>query len=594
MDHHSIVPYSAQTEITDFTVSSSSTPFYGSLLALFFWLMSADAFAQGAQNTLLPEINPQDIEIRSEFKANFPGLRRQPILGFNPRPRVFQIDPNRMPFLESREAAVSGISVTAMDRPQEPAKIVWVTPQRPKVSSQLGMGWFVSPEFRLNYYSPMEDGLLGIATNFESSSGHLDNASGYRNLGVDVNYSKKLSESKTLRSQLALHNDFNRMYALSDEMQNLLGGIPKKANQGIVWSVGLDEQKNAFHKNSYAIQLGLFDSELNSIVPVIQDEGSSSFVLAELNRSWPGQQVREYWSLQSGVDVHSNQLNGSTNLLYLIRAGAGYARLFDYTLSVDVQTSLAYADDAINSGVYLEPDVTVNYNYNDVFGGFASLTGKLKNPSLQEWQGYNRFLTPSTQLQHSYHFGISAEVFWNFMQNSRIYSGLQWEQINRFAYAQREQLEAINPDNPTANAQKLFYNLNYADAKVTKFYLGSSAVWLDGDLQGVAEISLRSPRLTTNQDIPFEEKIKIEGSLRYSITTKLLLGASTMVIGPRTTMGSEELDGFILVHSKIQYSFNERLGVYIWINNLLSQRYEWWQGFQEAPLHLYGGLSFEF
>lgn len=540
MDHHSIVPYSAQTEITDFTVSSSSTPFYGSLLVLFFWLMSADAFAQGAQNTLLPEINPQDIEIRSEFKANFPGLRRQPILGFNPRPRVFQIDPNRMPFLESREAAVSGISVTALDRPQEPAKIVWVTPQRPKVSSQLGMGWFVSPEFRLNYYSPMEDGLLGIATNFESSSGHLDNASGYRNLGVDVNYSKKLSESKTLRSQLALYNDFNRMYALSDEMQNLLGGIPKKANQGIVWSVGLDEQKNAFHKNSYAIQLGLFDSELNSIVPVIQDEGSSSFVLAELNRSWPGQQVREYWSLQSGVDIHSNQLNGRTNLLYLIRAGAGYARLFDYTLSVDAQTSLAYADDAINSGVYLEPDVTVNYNYNDVFGGFASLSGKLKNPSLQEWQGYNRFLTPSTQLQHSYHFGISAEVFWNFMQNSRIYSGLQWEQINRFAYAQREQLEAINPNNPTANAQELFYNLNYADAKVTKFYLGSSAVWLDGDLQGVAEISLRSPRLTTNQDIPFEEKIKIEGSLRYSITPKLLLGASTMVIGPRTTMGSRK------------------------------------------------------
>ena len=256
MDKHSIVPYSAQTEMTDFTVTSSSTTFYGFLIALFFWLMSADIFAQGAQNTLLPEINPQDIEIRSEFKANFPGLRRQPILGFNPRPRVFQIDPNRMPFLESREAAVSGISVTALDRPQEPAKMVWVTPLRPKVSSKLGMGWFVSPELRINYYSPTEEGLLGIVTNFESSSGHLNDASGYRNLGVDVNYSKKLSESKTFRSQLVLHNDFNRMYALSDEMQNLLGGIPKKANQGIVWSVGLDEQKNAFHKNSYAIQLG--------------------------------------------------------------------------------------------------------------------------------------------------------------------------------------------------------------------------------------------------------------------------------------------------------------------------------------------------
>ena len=57
--------------------------------------------------------------------------------------------------------------------------------------------------------------------------------------------------------------------------------------------------------------------------------------------------------------------------------------------------------------------------------------------------------------------------------------------------------------------QKLFYNLNYADAKVTKFYFGSTVEWLDGDLQGVTEISLRNPRLTSNEDIPYEEKFKI-------------------------------------------------------------------------------------
>ena len=48
--------------------------------------------------SLLPDIDPQDIEIRGEFSARFPGIMRQPILGFSPRPRVFQIDPNRMPF----------------------------------------------------------------------------------------------------------------------------------------------------------------------------------------------------------------------------------------------------------------------------------------------------------------------------------------------------------------------------------------------------------------------------------------------------------------------------------------------------------------
>ncbi len=594
MNNSSIVPHSAQTEMTGLILASTASTFYGFALALLIWLMSADILAQGIQNTLLPEINPQDIEIRSEFKANFPGLRRQPILGFNPRPRVFQIDPHRMPFLESREAAVSGISVTALDRPQEPAKIVWVTPRRPKLTSQLGMGWFVSPELRVNYYSLIEGGLLGVGTTFESSSGHLIDASGYRNLGFNIDYLKKLSESKTLTSQLSLNNDFNRMYVLSDEMQNLLAGVPKKINQGMIWSARLDEHKNSFHKNSYAIQVGLFESELNSVVSAIQDNGSSSFIVAELNRSWPAQQVREYWSLQSGVDVHLNKVDGSANLLYLIRAGGGYAHLIDYTWAVDLETSLAYADDTINSGIYLEPDATISYNYNDRLGGFVRLSGKLKNPSLMEWQEYNRFLTPSIQLQHSYHLGISAEVFWNFIQNSRIYSGIQWEQIKRFGYAQLEQLDAINPDNPTANMQKLFYNLNYADAKVTMFYLGSTVVWLDGDLQGMTEIRLRNPRLTSNQDIPYEEKMKIEGSLSYSITPKLLLGASMMMVGPRTTIGSQQVDGFILIHSRMRYSFNENLGAYIRLNNLLSQRYEWWQGFQEAPLHLYGGINFEF
>ena len=67
-----------------------------------------------------------------------------------------------------------------------------------------------------------------------------------------------------------------------------------------------------------------------------------------------------------------------------------------------------------------------------------------------------------------------------------------------------------------------------------------------------------------------------------------------MIIGPRTAIGSQQLDGFILVHSNLSYSFNEHLGTYIRLNNLLSQRYEWWHGLQEAPLHLFGGISFEF
>src|SRR6056297_3363852 len=76
---------------------------------------------QSDENSMLPEIDPQDIEIRSQFKARFPGLRRQPILGFDPTPRVYQIDPNRQPFMETQEQVVANLPVSELSRPNPPA-----------------------------------------------------------------------------------------------------------------------------------------------------------------------------------------------------------------------------------------------------------------------------------------------------------------------------------------------------------------------------------------------------------------------------------------------------------------------------------------
>src|SRR5690625_5017451 len=69
------------------------------------------------ERSLLPDIDPQDIEIRSQFQARFPGLSRPPILGFNPRPRVYQIDPDRIPYIEDEEAQLANLPMGRLDRP---------------------------------------------------------------------------------------------------------------------------------------------------------------------------------------------------------------------------------------------------------------------------------------------------------------------------------------------------------------------------------------------------------------------------------------------------------------------------------------------
>ena len=120
-------------------------------------LFSVHAAAQtgpgGAQNSLLPEINPQDIEIRSEFKASFPGLRRQPILGFNPKPRVYRIDPDRLPFMENNEEAVANISITQVNRPEAPERKLLQTPDRTRAMVKAGYGSFTTPELEGYFFN---------------------------------------------------------------------------------------------------------------------------------------------------------------------------------------------------------------------------------------------------------------------------------------------------------------------------------------------------------------------------------------------------------------------------------------------------------
>src|SRR5699024_184110 len=111
-------------------------------------LFSHQAVAQQSDeaNSLLPEIDPQDIEIRSEFRARFPGLNRQPILGFDPKPRVYQVDPARRPFMESQEQVVANLPVSELSRPAPPPNTPLRYSPDIKAYGRLGIGSYMSPE----------------------------------------------------------------------------------------------------------------------------------------------------------------------------------------------------------------------------------------------------------------------------------------------------------------------------------------------------------------------------------------------------------------------------------------------------------------
>ena len=568
-------------------------PYLFALLPMVLFFANSDhLWAQNTQNTLLPEINPQDIEIRSEFKANFPGLRRQPILGFNPTPRVFQIDPNRMPFLESREAAVAGIEVTQLDRPKMPEQLRWETPIRPHVQTSLGMGWFVSPEARAQYIHSLGNGQVELATEYRSSNGHLDDASGYRVWGSELAYRLKPSENRSLGVTLSVDSDFNRMFRLSDGVQDLEQGVVGKAYTGIQLDAEYQLRPSTFQSWNYRLGLGGFSTNMDGQLAVFQDDATEQFISFTAEHRRPGQRVREHWKAIIDIDFRQHDTPLVAQQSYRIAASTGYARLFNYTWALDANLGLSLANDDTESAVYVTPDIQLAYNHNDLLGGMARVFGRVDQPYLSEWHQLNRFLFPSVSLRNSYVFGIQIEAYWNVNEQTRVYSGLLFNRWNRYGMMGPRLWESGEVGNTTGTDQSLFYILNYAEANRFTFYAGARASVLSDKLIGDIQANFSTPKLSTGADIPFEESFTTEASLVFKPSAKFRTSLSALAIGPRTNQQAEELKGFLLLNARAEYSMNDRFGVYMTLNNLLSQSYEWWQGYQEPPLHFFGGLKF--
>ena len=99
----------------------------------FFLLLTAPALAQvdstatvgqrapaDTSDSVLPDIAPREIEIRGQLEIAFPSLERQPLVGFNPPPRVRTIPPDQQPFVEEYKQESADLPPSPLQRPEAP------------------------------------------------------------------------------------------------------------------------------------------------------------------------------------------------------------------------------------------------------------------------------------------------------------------------------------------------------------------------------------------------------------------------------------------------------------------------------------------
>lgn len=566
------------------------------IITVFFICMffSVHATAQtgpgSAQNSLLPEINPQDIEIRSEFKASFPGLRRQPILGFNPKPRVYRIDPNRLPFMENNEEAVANISITQVNKPEAPERKLLQTPDRTRAMVKAGYGSFTTPELEGYYFNQINDkNSVTAGLSYLSSDGHLsDQASGFRYADVNGQYTRELSKTMDMKVNASLQSDFNRLFNLDPNLQSDIGSTAKKEYTGAKFGATVKNTKNTLEGWELGLTGSLFSTELDAGSTAYSGDVDEQVIRLAFTNNWAGKRLYETFYANADVETGAYGRSGFESEQWVnAQASAEYRRFLNYNLHINANIGIAYLSDGTDKKMYPVPEFNIRYNFKDLLVIKGQVYGRAQIQTIQELHQANRFLEYDAPIRHTYVSGVYGGVEISPLTGTRIFGGVRWDIIKNYAYFTRS--DTLLPTSSVS--QKGFYAANYDKANIFEISGGISQQLMSSRLWFDAQFYLRTMDMNDQSYIPFEEKAGITGSVSYKPVKNLTLNTWADLIGKREISDTQkDLKSFVLFNAGAEYQAIHNIGLYVKVLNIFDHKYEIWQGYEERPLQIFGGI----
>lgn len=575
-------------------------------LLLFLFLLSfigfnpdklyAQQVQQDAEQSLLPDIDPQDIEIRSQFQARFPGLRRQPILGFNPTPRVFQSDPNRLPFIEDEEAVMASLPIGTLDRAVPPVyqKIGFADPKIAFIRG--GIGSEISPEADLFAIASFSNhNWLSANLNFLSSNGHEEReniTTSFRFLNADINSYNRISSNKHVRFGAGVTSNFNHMPQLTASAEELSNLNTKVEKTGFRASTDLNIAKTSLsgvkaHANGF-----YNDFTLNSGLPELSGTSSEWGFSAGGTYSRLGNHLNEIHRIRLDGKVGATErITGESSIWSVSTLSAHYERLFNFR--TDIKSSLGFSgvSDSVNDFVfYLSPELEIKHTFFTGFNIRAIASGKPNHLTLSQIQSQNRFYDFSSALMHQYEMMVLGEVQLEPFYGTKIIGGASFHDIKNYLYYSRSEAPSDIQEIEAGYFSALFEN-----ATIFRVYGGFSQdlrpdiFWLS--LDGHWKV----PQLKDNdKKIPYIETLSLRGAVSVRPVRELLIEGWSEFVSGRRDHNNNKLSSHLLFGSSFEVSLTERYGVYGKLINLLNEEYELWQGYRERGFQAYVGFTILF
>jgi hypothetical protein len=566
-------------------------------LGLLLLLFSSQTAAQDAPTTLLPDIDPQDIEIRGDFEARFPGIMRQPILGFNPRPRVFQIDPTRMPFIETPDQVVASLPITDLERPAPPGYSIYRSPAQFRLWSRTGIGNYMSPLANVTAEIPIASRtILGADFYNFSAASYLDGpqTSSFRNMNGGLSLIQYVGSSGRLDVGLSGRANRNHLpvtntsVLVSDPLViPLIPDISPDNNvQTVAGQISYRHTRNAlsFSRVSAGVSYFLADVEYFEAGDSRRSKPGELRFSGDIEHQWTPRTPGRTFSLSAGAAYASFDTDTGVNSDWLLtNAGFHHQRRISHALRLKAGLRAHYGfDDASRDQIFVYPEFQVRYRYNDNLTFMALAEGTVKNSGLEGHSLVNKKLYRYGAPETERGMRGALQVEYIVIDGFKVQSSFTYNRLTKHAA-----YEAL------AGTDLLTYGY-VSDANLLRWDVSTWYDLMPDKLTAWAGLYVQNHFLDGGGDIAFRENFGLSAGGSYKLNDRSRIRMWADYTGPRTVDNTRDSSGFILLGASFDFWASNDIGAFVKLNNILNQSYSQWVGYNELPAQIFGGVMLKF
>lgn len=544
-------------------------------------------------SSLLPDINPQDIEIRGEFRPRFTGIARQPILGFNPTPRVFRIDPNRMPFLETPEQVVASLPLALLDVEIGPTKTLFHFPEKSNVLGYLGYGMYSSPEAHLYVSSPLSN-YSAINSNFffSSSQGHLEdqNVKGsFRRLNGDVTYRHQRSLNSEVWGGIRGRYDFSPAAINFDLNSRLnLNAIGTYAGWARATSA-FDFMKVHFRANHTSTDNSRYSipGELPGFPVLPNTMSENRFTIGgELSRA--GQRQGHVFRFESRHDVAFYEFEENDEFWHISELSGYWGRSLNNGSKMNIGLRAFWGQDELSGSIFRAyPYLLYQFTAFDGLRFETLFAGELRNYGLEDALISNRHAIGGGQLLNEQHIFTTIKTEFDLADIITFQGSLKASYISRPRMFTADNGKWVHP-------KELL--LLQPSAGISTYLMSELFIFYSKVHLNIYDI--KDSVYDTFQNI---ERYRFTTGVRSTPAKNLSVSSWFDIVGPRKNALPLQQDvqvpktgTIFLLNVQAEYKINGVIGVYAKAYNLLNQTYRFWPYLEERPFQVYGGVTFKF